>query len=112
MMLDRGVRSYGSGRYWHQSVDDDEDAEMRDDDKYEDQKMRDVDVDELGIDVNRIIAQQTTSCSNDAAAASSSIATNDDEDDSSMTSSQFVLFGNDNHEQNMDIDIGEGGGRA
>ena len=105
------MRSYGSGGYdWHQSVDDDEDAEMRDDDEYEDQEMRDVDVDELGIDMNRIIAQQTTSCLNDAAAASSSIATDDDEDDSSMTSSQFVSFGDDDREQNMDIDIGEGGG--
>ena len=45
-------------------------------------------------------------------AASSSIATDDDEDDSSMTSSQFISFGDDDREQNMNIDIGEGGGGA
>jgi hypothetical protein len=104
MMLDRGLRSYGSGGYnWHQDdydedmdEDEDEDEEMRDGEGDEDEEMRDVDVDELGIDVDGIIAQ--TSCSTDAA---SSIATDDD----SLSSSQFVSFGDDDREQNLDIDV-------
>ena len=106
MMLDRSLRSYGSGDYdWHQDdededmdedEDEDEDIEMEGEGEDEDDdEMRDVDVDELGIDVDEIIAQ--TSCATDAA---SSVAT----DDNSLSSSQFVSFGDDDIEQYLDVD--------
>jgi hypothetical protein len=108
MMLDRGLRSFGSGGYnWNQDdvymdedEDEDEDEEMRDEEEdeeeeEEDGEMIDVDVDELGIDVDGIIAQ--TSCSTDAA---SSIATDDD-----SISSQIVSFGDDDPEEYLDVDV-------
>ena len=74
MMLDRGLRAYGSsgGYNWDEDdeydddgdEDEDEDDEDDDDDmdmdETGDDEMIDVDVDELGIDVDRIIAEATS----------------------------------------------------
>ena len=106
MMLDRGLRSYGSGGYnWdHQDdeCDDNEDMDETGDDEEdeeedEDEEMRDFDVDELGIDVDGIVAQITQTRSTGSA---SSIQTDDDY----MSSIQFVSFGDDDREQYVRTD--------
>ena len=115
MMLDRGLRAYGSdggGYDWDQKgsgyEDDDmdmdeeeeeEEEEEGDDeeneDEDEDKEMRDLDVSELGIDVDGVIEQAATSMEMD----------DDSTTTSSLGSSQFVSFGDDDREQYLDADI-------
>jgi hypothetical protein len=98
-MLDRGLRSFGSGGggyNWdmkNDGYDDYEEEEEEDGDEEEEEEMKDVDVDELGIDMEGIIAQ----------ARSRSVEKTDD--DSSSSSSQYVSYGDDYSEQNLDADL-------
>ena len=91
MMLDRKLRAYGSsgGYNWDEDDEYDDDDDM---DETGDEEMIDVDVDELGIDMDGVIAEATSS----SGGSTSSMQIDDD------SSSQITSFGDDDPELHLD----------